>query len=349
MTSFAQQEIILMCNREEHLFMPKKIIKTRVSKYAKKSEEALHFSRKIIRKGATWGDHAQLVKNKWIAKKGYEDIFMGCNQGVMAVRKDRLYRANIELEFDEKYFFFESIVSSAFKFSLGSCHELTCMALYFCIKNNIHAEYYEGINIDHTFLVIGRKKGSDPTDPSTWGPDAMICDPWDNQSYPAKELDHHFKPLFGHGYQITSAFCLRNTCIKRTVKNLKESFCTRFQAMQCALDEYFFYLENMSSDLTPEKKFIVQNKINKIKEYVSTIPEPTVLFEQCHNAAKEIAKKEQQDEWLDEYSLTRSYLINNLEKLHDQIKKEMTFSPSEFDKLDNLFWYSKIVKVLIFF
>ncbi len=65
--------------------------------------------------------------------------------------------------------------------------------------------------------------------------------------------------------------------------------------------------------------------------------------------AEEAAKKEQQSEWLDEYSLTRSYLIHNLEKLHDQIKKEMVFSPSECDKLDDLFWYSKIAKVLNFF
>ncbi len=40
---------------------------------------------------------------------------------------------------------------------------------------------------DHGFCVVGRAPGSDLHDPKTWGPDAVIVDPWSNETYPATE------------------------------------------------------------------------------------------------------------------------------------------------------------------
>jgi hypothetical protein len=43
----------------------------------------------------------------------------------------------------------------------------------------------------HVFVLIGRKQGSTETDPSTWGPDAVIIDPWHGggKVYAASEIE----------------------------------------------------------------------------------------------------------------------------------------------------------------
>ena len=43
-------------------------------------------------------------------------------------------------------------------------------------------------NSNHAFVVIGRKEGSDLQEPSTWGRNAAVCDPWANKCYLASEL-----------------------------------------------------------------------------------------------------------------------------------------------------------------
>jgi hypothetical protein len=41
---------------------------------------------------------------------------------------------------------------------------------------------------DHAFVVIGRDPNSDINKPSTWGPTAVVVDPWRQQTYPASKL-----------------------------------------------------------------------------------------------------------------------------------------------------------------
>lgn len=63
------------------------------------------------------------------------------------------------------------------------------MALEYIVLNKPHlnAEIYDIATGDHTFLVIGRPKESDAHDPSTWGEQAYICDPWADTVYPTSE------------------------------------------------------------------------------------------------------------------------------------------------------------------
>jgi hypothetical protein len=49
-------------------------------------------------------------------------------------------------------------------------------------------DIYRILGGDHCFLVIGRDLNSDPSDPETWGPHTMICDPWSKKSFPVSEL-----------------------------------------------------------------------------------------------------------------------------------------------------------------
>lgn len=41
--------------------------------------------------------------------------------------------------------------------------------------------------IDHVLVVIGRRPGSDPLNMNSWGPQAVVCDPWANRCYPLSE------------------------------------------------------------------------------------------------------------------------------------------------------------------
>jgi hypothetical protein len=46
----------------------------------------------------------------------------------------------------------------------------------------------EMVRPDHVFVVIGRPKESDVTTYTTWGNDAVVCDPWARRAYFAKYL-----------------------------------------------------------------------------------------------------------------------------------------------------------------
>lgn len=63
------------------------------------------------------------------------------------------------------------------------------MALHYFLMNHptTSAEVYNIEGGDHVLLVIGRKEGSDPSKPETWGENAYICDPWSNKVYPATD------------------------------------------------------------------------------------------------------------------------------------------------------------------
>ncbi|WP_240610484.1 hypothetical protein, partial [Legionella qingyii] len=74
--------------------------------------------------------------------------------------------------------------------SLGNCYEMALMALDYVLRYappSVNAEVYQIEGGDHVFLVVGRKKNSNPNNPATWGKDAYICDPWSNKVYPASE------------------------------------------------------------------------------------------------------------------------------------------------------------------
>jgi len=91
----------------------------------------------------------------------------------------------------------------------GNCQEQDTMAIAFLLRARVRPLDIMILNplVDHTFVVIGRTRnsvdpdwvdnprciagGSDESDPSTWGPDAVICDPWHDlgKVYPATELE----------------------------------------------------------------------------------------------------------------------------------------------------------------
>ncbi len=76
---------------------------------------------------------------------------------------------------------------------IGNCGEKAYVALEFL---KVPAELFYIGNGDHAIVVIGRKPNSNPKDYTTWGPDAVVCDPWAKKCYFAREIPEQLNNLF---------------------------------------------------------------------------------------------------------------------------------------------------------
>lgn len=80
---------------------------------------------------------------------------------------------------------------------LGNCEEIAFFGLYNFILNNElfkNAEVFKIFNGDHAFVVLNRKKDSDPRDFTTWGTHCLIADYWKKDGpyiFPATEIPQH--------------------------------------------------------------------------------------------------------------------------------------------------------------
>jgi len=106
----------------------------------------------------------------------------------------------LRIDPDESIYSFEESIQQTKKYSIGNCCEYVELALEYILGFNekypthkIFAEGFEIENGDHEFLVLGRLQNSDPGDPLTWGDNAIICDPWSDLVYPAKQYKEFLK------------------------------------------------------------------------------------------------------------------------------------------------------------
>ena len=77
----------------------------------------------------------------------------------------------------------------------GNCSEYSDLALEHIAEHHptANAEIFHIEGGDHVFLVIGRDKNSNPSNPKTWGKNAVFCDPWANKVYPAADYQKHLQ------------------------------------------------------------------------------------------------------------------------------------------------------------
>jgi hypothetical protein len=88
----------------------------------------------------------------------------------------------------------QEIAALTLKYNVGNCCEKACTVFDFIYQkstgNELNLELFNNPFIDHFFVVIGREICTDPTDPRTWNPDTIICDPWiEERSYFIGEID----------------------------------------------------------------------------------------------------------------------------------------------------------------
>lgn len=67
----------------------------------------------------------------------------------------------------------------------GEMANHACSFIPICKLNKREVEAEKVVLSDHCMVVVGRKADSDPDDISTWGENAVICDPWARKIYAA--------------------------------------------------------------------------------------------------------------------------------------------------------------------
>jgi hypothetical protein len=107
------------------------------------------------------------------------------------------------------------IADNAVMTRCGNCGENAAIAFILCVDKGVEPLDYMELAAeedDHAFLVIGRREGSQALhyDANTWGPDAVVCDPWMNKAYPCSELSTQMAPM-------TTSFLYRSKCRYRTI------------------------------------------------------------------------------------------------------------------------------------
>lgn len=74
------------------------------------------------------------------------------------------------------------------KFSWGNCESKAALAFIYLGKNGVTPIEMMSVGDDHILLVLGRDQKSKIKDLSTWGKEAIVCDPWANDAYGAQLL-----------------------------------------------------------------------------------------------------------------------------------------------------------------
>jgi hypothetical protein len=87
-----------------------------------------------------------------------------------------------------------------FEHKIGNCSEYTFIGMYLIQRSKLdmRVEVFSITNGDHVFLVLNRAPLSDSKQFTTWGSQAIVCDPWSGATYPASDIPkklHDFKPV----------------------------------------------------------------------------------------------------------------------------------------------------------
>lgn len=79
-------------------------------------------------------------------------------------------------------------------FESGNCGERAAYAAIRAAERGAHpVEIFSMQRADHGFCVVGRAPGSRCDSAETWGPDAVVIDPWAGEVYPAREMPQNLK------------------------------------------------------------------------------------------------------------------------------------------------------------
>ena len=72
----------------------------------------------------------------------------------------------------------------------GNCGEQTAIAFVYLLDRNVLPLDWMGLQDpgNHNFVVVGRSPYSDSESPASWGPEAIVCDPWKGEAYAPKKL-----------------------------------------------------------------------------------------------------------------------------------------------------------------
>lgn len=118
------------------------------------------------------------------------------------------------------------------KLRTGNCGEFAYFALYLLrqLRVKINGSIIGITNADHFFLVIDTDATSDFKNPSTWGKNAVICDSWAGEAYPAIEINTYL-----HGF--------KSLRVNHRLYNVLTRFNSHYHALDCE-----FFIPNCSRE-----------------------------------------------------------------------------------------------------
>jgi hypothetical protein len=146
-----------------------------------------------------WGVMSQLNKNA-VDVCLYENVRPG--YGEEFARKTSLSQI-------DKY---RIVAEYAGKNGCGNCGENAILAFMYLYDLGVRPLDNMAVDQDHAFVVIGRKPG-DVNDFATWGPVAVVCDPWAQGflrkenfgTYPGTEFESRMTQIVGK-FRVASTF-----------------------------------------------------------------------------------------------------------------------------------------------
>ncbi len=307
------------------------------------ARRAIAYAHRHIKIGSTQISNNQLTpeeftsRRKAIGEESLQDDSFGIRQAVNTVKNP--------LENDLDLAFFESVVMTSAKYSVGNCAEFAHFALDFVLRNADPAmigELFYIINGDHKFLVLNREPGSEPEKPSTWGENAVICDVWANDAYQASDvmtkLNNYARVdgvntlrKFNPARQVLT--CDENfttTYLRplRTIENLKINFITKLTKLKDTLENYKLGLVTVSEDKSQSErdkaKQIFADRIKIIDVITVDIKRMIMTIDELNLSEPEI-----KDEILDEYRVAKSKLCRLYRKFQMETVAAMQFSSAE--------------------
>ena len=122
------------------------------------------------------------------ANKG-EDILLTLGGSLSCVADEREYAKQQgwdSLPIEERL---RNVAALAEEKGCGNCGEQSAMAFVYLLDRHILPLDWMGLESGkHNYVVVGRTRHGEPGDPNTWGPEAVVCDPWKGEAYSPKML-----------------------------------------------------------------------------------------------------------------------------------------------------------------
>ncbi len=158
--------------------------------------KSLQYARSSIREGSTWLENNVLPREE---QENLSSRVQTMREHVKSQReqwlKNNLWLKDTPLD---SSVYFHLCLKHALLERLGNCMELSTVALYFALQtadqhllhsdSHYLAEVVQTKDQSHAFVIFGRLRNSDLTDPKTWGKNAVVCDPWANRCYAASTI-----------------------------------------------------------------------------------------------------------------------------------------------------------------
>ncbi len=239
----------------------------------KLAEEAGRYARQQIVKGSSQPKNNDLEKEYFNAlKKSVEQIR---DLSVEALKD------NLQLDANKLISYYESVISTTSKYSLGNCAELAFQAFDYILyatedmDSQVYAEIYgvEGPYGDHAVMILNRPRHSDPSDPKTWGNETVICDPWTGIVYNALKYQSKLKTSYLENHEnIIEDFNFKTHSLE-PLSNFNTEYFQKYRTIEALQLNFKKYCDALIELLEKDKNELAENKSlsEEINQYIVNI------------------------------------------------------------------------------